>query len=69
MDRFEGGHADRRERLHVSYSVSGATKLMHRLGFSPQVPARRAPSTTNMPSLSKLVRLASKNGSHTLTCQ
>ncbi|WUS66843.1 winged helix-turn-helix domain-containing protein [Kitasatospora sp. NBC_01246] len=28
-------------RFHVSYSVSGATRLMHRLGFSPQVPARR----------------------------
>ena len=29
-------------KFHVSYSVSGATRLMHRLGFSPQVPARRA---------------------------
>ncbi|MCX4553670.1 winged helix-turn-helix domain-containing protein [Streptomyces sp. NBC_01500] len=28
-------------KFHVSYSVSGATWLMHRLGFSPQVPARR----------------------------
>ncbi|WUO09333.1 winged helix-turn-helix domain-containing protein [Streptomyces sp. NBC_00289] len=28
-------------KFHVSYSVSGATRLMHRLGFSPQVPARR----------------------------
>ncbi|WP_233290378.1 winged helix-turn-helix domain-containing protein [Kitasatospora sp. MBT66] len=28
-------------RFHVSYSVSGATRLMHRLGFSPQVPAHR----------------------------
>uniref|UniRef100_UPI002897BA50 helix-turn-helix domain-containing protein n=1 Tax=Streptomyces noursei TaxID=1971 RepID=UPI002897BA50 len=27
--------------FHVSYSVSGATRLMHQLGFSPQVPARR----------------------------
>ncbi|MEV6205526.1 winged helix-turn-helix domain-containing protein [Kitasatospora sp. NPDC051914] len=27
-------------KFHVSYSVSGATRLMHRLGFSPQVPAR-----------------------------
>ncbi|UYQ65356.1 IS630 family transposase [Streptomyces peucetius] len=26
-------------KFHVSYSVSGATRLMHRLGFSPQVPA------------------------------
>ncbi|MFG2463596.1 winged helix-turn-helix domain-containing protein [Streptomyces sp. NPDC048523] len=26
---------------HVSYSVSGATRLMHWLGFSPQVPVRR----------------------------
>ncbi|MER7469009.1 winged helix-turn-helix domain-containing protein [Streptomyces sp. NPDC097981] len=24
-----------------SYSVSAATRLVHRLGFSPQVPARR----------------------------
>ncbi|WUW75915.1 winged helix-turn-helix domain-containing protein (plasmid) [Streptomyces sp. NBC_01454] len=29
-------------KFHVSYSVSGATRLMRRLGFSPQVPARRA---------------------------
>lgn len=28
-------------KFHVSYSVSGTTRLMHRLGFSPQVPARR----------------------------
>ncbi|WP_411088756.1 winged helix-turn-helix domain-containing protein [Streptomyces sp. 061-3] len=28
-------------KFHVSYSASGATRLMHRLGFSPQVPARR----------------------------
>ncbi|MED7947560.1 winged helix-turn-helix domain-containing protein [Streptomyces sp. BE20] len=28
-------------KFHVSYSVSGATRLMHRLSFSPQVPARR----------------------------
>ncbi|MFB6718449.1 winged helix-turn-helix domain-containing protein [Streptomyces sp. NPDC056358] len=28
-------------KFHVSYSVSGATRLMHWLGFSPQVPARR----------------------------
>ncbi|MFJ1938531.1 winged helix-turn-helix domain-containing protein [Kitasatospora sp. NPDC088160] len=28
-------------KFHVSYSVSGATRLMHRLGFSPQVPVRR----------------------------
>lgn len=28
-------------KFHVSYSVCGATRLMHRLGFSPQVPARR----------------------------
>jgi transposase len=27
-------------KFHVSCSVSGATRLMHRLGFSPQVPAR-----------------------------
>ncbi|MFJ4866334.1 winged helix-turn-helix domain-containing protein [Streptomyces sp. NPDC088748] len=28
-------------RFHVSYSVSGATRLMHRIGFSPQVSVRR----------------------------
>lgn len=28
-------------KFHVSSSVSGATRLVHRLGFSPQVPARR----------------------------
>ncbi|MCX5205834.1 winged helix-turn-helix domain-containing protein [Streptomyces sp. NBC_00237] len=28
-------------KFHVSYSVSGATRLTHRLGFSPQVPVRR----------------------------
>jgi hypothetical protein len=28
-------------KFHVSYSASGATRLMHRRGFSPQVPARR----------------------------
>ncbi|MFD3831997.1 transposase, partial [Streptomyces sp. NPDC058621] len=28
-------------KFHVTYGVSGATRLMHRLGFSPQVPARR----------------------------
>ncbi len=28
-------------KFHVSYSVSGATRLMRRLGLSPQVPARR----------------------------
>ncbi|MFE7245272.1 winged helix-turn-helix domain-containing protein [Streptomyces sp. NPDC057580] len=29
-------------KFHVSYSVSGATRLMRRLGFTPQIPARRA---------------------------
>ncbi|MCX5233095.1 winged helix-turn-helix domain-containing protein [Streptomyces sp. NBC_00233] len=29
-------------KFHVSYSVSGATRLMRRLGFTPQVPVRRA---------------------------
>ncbi|MER6976812.1 winged helix-turn-helix domain-containing protein [Streptomyces carpinensis] len=29
-------------RIHVSDSISGATRLMRRLGFTPQVPARRA---------------------------
>jgi len=28
-------------KFHVSYSVSGATRLMRRLGFTPQMPARR----------------------------
>ncbi|MFG2425910.1 winged helix-turn-helix domain-containing protein [Streptomyces sp. NPDC048448] len=28
-------------KFHVSYRVSGATRLMHRLGFSPQMPVRR----------------------------
>nr|WP_279617419.1 winged helix-turn-helix domain-containing protein [Streptomyces incarnatus] len=28
-------------KFHVCYSVSRATRLMRRLGFSPQVPARR----------------------------
>ncbi|MFE5947966.1 winged helix-turn-helix domain-containing protein [Streptomyces sp. NPDC056480] len=28
-------------KFHVSCSVPGATRLMHRLGFSAQVPARR----------------------------
>lgn len=28
--------------FHVSYSVSGATRLMRRLGFTPQMPAHRA---------------------------
>ncbi|WP_258056252.1 winged helix-turn-helix domain-containing protein [Streptomyces sp. Ru62] len=28
-------------KFHVYYSVSGATRLMHRLGFSPQMPTRR----------------------------
>ncbi|MFH8474919.1 winged helix-turn-helix domain-containing protein [Streptomyces sp. NPDC018000] len=28
-------------KFHVSYSASGATRLMHGLGFSPQVPARQ----------------------------
>lgn len=29
-------------KFHIAYSVSGATRLMHRLGFTPQIPARRA---------------------------
>jgi transposase len=29
-------------KFHVSYSVSGATRLMRRLGYTPQRPARRA---------------------------
>uniref|UniRef100_A0AAU2VGW9 Winged helix-turn-helix domain-containing protein n=1 Tax=Streptomyces sp. NBC_00003 TaxID=2903608 RepID=A0AAU2VGW9_9ACTN len=27
-------------KFHVSYSVSGATRLMRRRGFTPQMPAR-----------------------------
>ncbi|MFI9270196.1 winged helix-turn-helix domain-containing protein [Kitasatospora sp. NPDC052896] len=29
-------------KFHVSHSVSGATRLMRRLGFTPRVPVRRA---------------------------
>ena len=28
--------------FHVSYTLRGASYLLHRIGFSPQVPARRA---------------------------
>lgn len=28
--------------FHIAYSVSGATRLMRRLGFTPQMPRRRA---------------------------
>ncbi|MEU6708557.1 winged helix-turn-helix domain-containing protein [Streptomyces wuyuanensis] len=28
-------------KFYVSYSISGATRLMHRLGFSPQIAACR----------------------------
>ncbi|MFE7841248.1 winged helix-turn-helix domain-containing protein [Streptomyces sp. NPDC057474] len=28
-------------KFHASYTVSGAMRLMHQLGFSPQVPAGR----------------------------
>ncbi|GHB99183.1 hypothetical protein GCM10010397_84330 [Streptomyces spinoverrucosus] len=28
-------------KFHVSYSIFGTTRLMHRPGFRPQVPARR----------------------------
>ncbi|MFD8396522.1 winged helix-turn-helix domain-containing protein [Streptomyces sp. NPDC059680] len=28
-------------KIHISYSVSGATRLIHRIAFTPQVPARR----------------------------
>ncbi len=37
-------------KFHVSYSVSGATRLMHRLGFSPQVLARKSLNATSRPS-------------------
>ncbi|WP_367318486.1 winged helix-turn-helix domain-containing protein [Streptomyces sp. HUAS ZL42] len=29
-------------KFHLSYSVSGVTRLLHRMGFSVQVPARPA---------------------------
>ncbi|MEV2215050.1 winged helix-turn-helix domain-containing protein [Streptomyces sp. NPDC050997] len=29
-------------KFHFSYSVSGVTRLLHRMGFSVQVPARPA---------------------------
>ena len=29
-------------RFGVSYTLRGASSLLHRMGFSPQVPARRA---------------------------
>ncbi|MFI6728429.1 winged helix-turn-helix domain-containing protein [Streptomyces sp. R-74717] len=29
-------------KFHISYSVSGATRLLHRMGYSVQVPARPA---------------------------
>ena len=29
-------------KFHISYSVSAATRLMRRLGFTPQMPGRRA---------------------------
>ncbi|MEU6557135.1 winged helix-turn-helix domain-containing protein [Streptomyces sp. NPDC046915] len=28
-------------KFHVSYGVSGATRLIHRPGFTPRIPARR----------------------------
>ena len=36
-------------KFHVSYSVSGATRFIHRLGFSPQVPARRVAERVSRP--------------------
>ncbi|MFI9826018.1 winged helix-turn-helix domain-containing protein [Streptomyces sp. NPDC052013] len=37
-------------KFHVSCSVSGATRLMHRLGFSPQCPRGGSPNATSRPS-------------------
>ncbi|MFI1259070.1 winged helix-turn-helix domain-containing protein [Streptomyces netropsis] len=34
-------------KSHVSYSVSGATRLMRRLGFTPQMPALRVADATS----------------------
>lgn len=31
-----------RRPFHVSYTLRGASYLLHRIGFSPQVPAHRA---------------------------
>ncbi|MEU5547956.1 winged helix-turn-helix domain-containing protein [Streptomyces sioyaensis] len=36
-------------RFHVPYSVSGATRLMHRLGFSRRCPPGGSPSATSGP--------------------
>uniref|UniRef100_UPI00398ACCAA helix-turn-helix domain-containing protein n=1 Tax=Streptomyces gramineus TaxID=910542 RepID=UPI00398ACCAA len=37
------------KKFHVSYSVSGATRLMHRLGFR-RSPRAGSPSATSRPS-------------------
>ncbi|WP_405561288.1 winged helix-turn-helix domain-containing protein [Streptomyces canus] len=29
-------------KFHISYSVSGVTRLLHRMGYSVQIPARPA---------------------------
>ncbi|WP_406419504.1 winged helix-turn-helix domain-containing protein [Streptomyces sp. NBC_01614] len=55
MDRIEGGHPLIGRKFHVSCSVSGATRLMHRLGFAPQVPARRVAISLNHVSVSDRV--------------
>ncbi|MER5386304.1 winged helix-turn-helix domain-containing protein [Streptomyces sp. NPDC002688] len=36
-------------KFHVSYSTSGATRVMHRLGFSPQIPPGGSLSATSRP--------------------
>ncbi|MFD7998658.1 winged helix-turn-helix domain-containing protein [Streptomyces mirabilis] len=38
MDRRTGAHAIGR-KFRLSYSVSGVTRLLHRMGFSVQMPA------------------------------
>ena len=36
--------------FHVCYTLRGTSYLLHRIGFTPQVPARRAASVTRQPS-------------------
>ncbi|GAA0346037.1 hypothetical protein GCM10010319_23010 [Streptomyces blastmyceticus] len=36
-------------KFYVFYSVSGATRLTHRLGFSPQIPCGEPLSETSGP--------------------
>jgi hypothetical protein len=53
-------------KFHISYSVPGVTRLLHRMGFSMQIPARPPPNATRTrsphggrrPGRSKTVRAA-----------